>query len=84
MRKIQLSFKIENFAEMAPNGERQVIKGYIDANNILEVLKEEIDLLRQVYTKDISFADFCHMIENYEGSRFGATEFHAKDMKFGE
>ena len=81
MRKIQLSFKIDNFAEMAPNGEHQVIKGYIDGNNIYEVLKEEIEALRGVYAKEISFAEFCQQIENFDGARFGATEVEAEDVK---
>ena len=80
MRKIQMLFRIENFGEMAANGERQVISGYIDANNILEVLREEIDELREIYDKEVSFADFCQMIEKYDERRFGRTDVRPSDL----
>ena len=82
MRKMQLSFTIESFHELADNGERQVVKGYIDANNVYEVLKEEIEALREIYDKNSSFEEFCHRIQSYDKPRFGCTEIDKKDDSF--
>lgn len=79
MRKMQLSFKIESFGELAKNGNHQIVEGYIDANSVCEVLKEEIEGLREIYAKDVPYDEFYRQIMNFDGQRFGQTEVNSKD-----
>ncbi len=82
MRKIQLSFTIESFYEYADNGKRQVVKGYIDANNLSELLKEQLDCIRSIYAEKLSIDEFLDELKEYEYKRFGRTEVTSKSKDF--
>ncbi len=82
MRKIQLSFTIESFYEYADNGKRQVVKGYIDANNLSELLKEQLESIRSIYAEKLSIDEFLDELKEYEYKRFGRTEVTSKSKDF--
>lgn len=82
MRKIQLSFTIESFYEHADNGKRQVVKGYVDANNLFELLKEQIDSIRSIYYDDLSIDQFLDELKKLDYKRFGRTEINSKSEDF--
>ncbi len=71
MRRNQLSFKIESFAESGNNK----VEGYIDANSIEEVLHEMVSVCHKLYASDVSFDKFILKIVSFdENKRFGSTE----------
>lgn len=82
MRKIQLSFTIESFYEYAENGKRQVVRGYIDANNLSELLREHLDSIRSIYAEELSFEEFLDGIKGHDYRRFGKTYVTSKFEDF--
>lgn len=70
MRKVQLSFRIEDFRDGPPGR----LHGYIDANTYQELL---YNLIRIFYEESgvEDFDEFCREAVTFDASkRFGATE----------
>lgn len=76
MRKKQLTIHLESFGDCSTNGSRNKICGYVDGNDIYEVLQETLKELHKVYKPNISFTEFCDNVKNAEYVRFGRTEIN--------
>ena len=74
MRLHQLQIRLESFGEKSTNKKRNIVRGYVDGNNIYEVLQEELKELHKIYEPNISFDEFFDNIKNFNGNRFGRTE----------
>ncbi len=79
MRKIQLSVTLETFGNRSTNGKRNKVSGYIDGNNLYEVLQEQLTEIHKIYKPNIPFEDFCDNIKGFNGDRFGKTNFENKE-----
>lgn len=76
MRKIQMSFTIESFGDCAEDGKHQIVRGYNDANNIHEILKEEIKALNELYDKESTYDELIEKIESFDNIRSDVTEVY--------
>ena len=77
MRRHQMSFTIENFSKE----KHDRFYGYIDANSPIEILNQLLKECHDHYYKDMSFAEFCSKVTNFDDVRFGSTDVHSVDMK---
>ena len=70
MRTKQLSFTLENFT---PNA-AQFMKGYIDANDMTQVLHDMGEIWRKTYAPELSEKDFWEKVaQSAPNDRFGRT-----------
>lgn len=71
MRKYQFTFKMDVFSENGNNG----IKGYVDANNAIEIMNELMAAMKTRYASDLSLDEFYDKVRNFNQSeRFGSTD----------
>lgn len=79
MRLHQLSLRVESFGESSTNNVQNKVTGYIDGNNIYEVLQEELKELHKIYKPDVTFSEFCDNVKNFNDERFGRTHIENKE-----
>lgn len=77
MRRIQLTFSIENFAKEG----RFKARGYIDANKPIEIAQQFVNELRKIYAPKLSFEDFCQQVKDFDEQRFGRTDVDVFDKE---
>ena len=70
MRRNQLSFTMEIF----DGKENPKLKGYIDANSLVEVMHEMMLESYKIYAKNMSFEEFCDYVRDFNEQRFGRTD----------
>ncbi len=82
MRKNQLSFSLETFGDQTPNKKRNFkLHGYIDANNLEEVLNEQLKEIHKLFRPDMSFENFVEKIKDFNGQRFGDKEITTRESR---
>ncbi len=72
MRRNQLSFSIENFDKQG----NTKVHGYIDANNMAEVLHDMLLACRDIYAPEMPAQDFFKSVTDFSEPRFGRTNIY--------
>ncbi len=80
MRRKQLTFKVEDYS----SDNNFCIEGYIDANDICELLHELLVEFRNIYEPNLSSEDFISKVAGCSGKRFGATDVNVRGNTNGE
>lgn len=79
MRRNQLSFTIESFLDQAKDGERHLVKGYIDGNSAAKITRDFIYIIHSIYAQnDMSIEDFIKEVLKNDDT-FGRCEVTLKD-----
>ena len=71
----QMTFKIDNYNDTC----NFRVEGYIDANNIYQMLNEFLRSCNGCFDKDSSFEDFCNKVVNLSESGLGRCDVYKDD-----
>ena len=70
MRRYQFTFSLEIFGEKGSEG----IRGYVDANNIVEIMSELMGMMQRTFGSGLSRDEFYDRVKYFDKSkRFGST-----------